>query len=186
MKMNHTVSAYACFHKYKHKYTQTDISASVHDIYIYIYIYIYIQAFMCINTPPKHTCVHVGMYTFMYVCAHILFETVPTAILIIIGGLFQIFQRFSTSKLVLKTVKSRVAALNYYANGSIRRISSNLCVCACMYVCVYVSMYVCVYVCMYRQRRHWKVLQVHACMRTYMHAYARTYIRTNIQHTLHT
>jgi hypothetical protein len=38
--------------------------------------------------------------------------------LIIIEGQFQIFQRFSSSKLVLKTAQSRFAALNYYENGS--------------------------------------------------------------------
>jgi hypothetical protein len=37
-----------------------------------------------------------------------------TAILIIFEGRFQIFQRFSSSKLVLKTV----VALNYYENSS--------------------------------------------------------------------
>jgi hypothetical protein len=41
-----------------------------------------------------------------------------TAILIIIEGQFQLFQRFSSSKLVLKTVASCFAALNYYENGS--------------------------------------------------------------------
>jgi hypothetical protein len=43
---------------------------------------------------------------------------IHTAILIIIKGQFQVFQRFSSSKLVLKTVESRFAALNYYENGS--------------------------------------------------------------------
>ncbi len=41
----------------------------------------------------------------------------PNAILIIIEGQFQILQRFSSSKLILKSVKSRFAALNYYENG---------------------------------------------------------------------
>ncbi len=41
-----------------------------------------------------------------------------TAIPIIIEGQFQAFQRFSSSKLVLKTVESCFAALNYYGNGS--------------------------------------------------------------------
>ncbi len=41
-----------------------------------------------------------------------------TAIPIIIEGRFQVFQRFSSSKLVLKTVESCFAALNYYGNGS--------------------------------------------------------------------
>jgi hypothetical protein len=41
-----------------------------------------------------------------------------TAIPIIIEGRFQVFQRFSTSKLVLKAVESCFVALNYYGNGS--------------------------------------------------------------------
>ncbi len=40
-----------------------------------------------------------------------------TAILIIIEGQVQVFQRFSSSKLVLKAVGSRFEALNYYENG---------------------------------------------------------------------
>jgi hypothetical protein len=46
-----------------------------------------------------------------------------TAILIIIEGLLQVLQRFSSSKLVLKTVGSRFAALNYYENGSTDKIT---------------------------------------------------------------
>jgi hypothetical protein len=42
-----------------------------------------------------------------------------TAIPIIIEGQFQVFQLFSSSKLVLKTVESCFVALNYYGNGSI-------------------------------------------------------------------
>jgi hypothetical protein len=42
-----------------------------------------------------------------------------TAIVIIFeGGQFQVFQRFSSSKLVPKTVESCSVALNYYENGS--------------------------------------------------------------------
>jgi hypothetical protein len=41
-----------------------------------------------------------------------------TAIPIIIEGWFQVFQRFSSSKLVLQTVESCFVALNYYGNGS--------------------------------------------------------------------
>jgi hypothetical protein len=41
-----------------------------------------------------------------------------TAITIMIEGRFQVFQQFSSSKLVLKTVESCFAALNYYGNGS--------------------------------------------------------------------
>ncbi len=36
----------------------------------------------------------------------------------IIEGQFQVFQRFSSSTLVLKTVESCFVALNYYENGS--------------------------------------------------------------------
>ncbi len=41
-----------------------------------------------------------------------------TAIPIIFEGQFQVLQRFSSSKLVLKTVESCFMALNYYGNGS--------------------------------------------------------------------
>jgi hypothetical protein len=41
-----------------------------------------------------------------------------TAIPIIFEGRFQVFQRFSSNKLVLKTVESCFVALNYYGNGS--------------------------------------------------------------------
>ncbi len=47
------------------------------------------------------------------------FSFQATAILIIIEGQFQTFQRYSSSKLVLKTVKSCFVALNYCGNGSI-------------------------------------------------------------------
>ncbi len=42
----------------------------------------------------------------------------PTAILKIIEGLFQVFQGFFSSKLVLKAVESCFVALNYHESGS--------------------------------------------------------------------
>ncbi len=99
--------------------------------YVYMYIYIYTHIFVCIDT---HTCIcttHVCVYTYIRICyihtyiqaTHIRIRTPlltnsHTAILIIIESQFQAFQRFSSSKLVLKTVDSRFAALNYYGNGS--------------------------------------------------------------------
>jgi hypothetical protein len=41
-----------------------------------------------------------------------------TAILIIIEGQLYVFQRFSSSELVLKSVENRFMTLNYYENGS--------------------------------------------------------------------
>ncbi len=46
------------------------------------------------------------------------YEHVRNAILIIFEGQLQVFQRFSSSKLVPKTVESCFVALNYYENGS--------------------------------------------------------------------
>ncbi len=54
----------------------------------------------------------VSSYAYTYTCI------LHTAILIIIEGQFQAFQRVSSSKLVLKTVESCFVALNYYENGS--------------------------------------------------------------------
>jgi hypothetical protein len=65
-------------------------------------------------------CVCVYIYTSyqcMYNC-----NKKSTAIPIIIEGQFQVFQRFSSSKLVLKTVESCFAALNYYGNGSMKLV----------------------------------------------------------------
>jgi hypothetical protein len=53
-----------------------------------------------------YTCIQIYVYTHMCVCSH--------NILMIFQGQSQIFQRFSSSKMVLKTVKSRFAALKYY------------------------------------------------------------------------
>jgi hypothetical protein len=49
-----------------------------------------------------------------------------TAIPIIFEGWFQVFQRFFSSKLVLKTVKSRFVALIYYENGSATKFSNSI------------------------------------------------------------
>jgi hypothetical protein len=44
-------------------------------------------------------------------------ESRRTAILTIIEGQFQVFQRFSSSKLILQTVESCFGALNYHENA---------------------------------------------------------------------
>jgi hypothetical protein len=44
---------------------------------------------------------------------------IDTAILTIIEGQFQFFQRLSRSKLLLKTIEDRFTALNYYENGRV-------------------------------------------------------------------
>jgi hypothetical protein len=51
--------------------------------------------------------------------------TSVAAILTIIEGQFQVFQRFSGSKLALRTVESRHEALNYYENGSLHNLWSH-------------------------------------------------------------
>jgi hypothetical protein len=44
-------------------------------------------------------------------------QLADTAFLMIFEGQFQVFQRFSSSRLVLKTVRSRFTAIKYYAIG---------------------------------------------------------------------
>jgi hypothetical protein len=51
-------------------------------------------------------------------CDPLAVSSAITAILIISEGRYQAFQRFSSSKLVLKTVASCFSALHYYENGS--------------------------------------------------------------------
>ena len=60
-----------------------------------------------------------------------------------IEGQFLVFQRFSSSKLVLRAVASRFTALNYIIYYIMERQLIKI---GTMHVCVYVCMYVCVYV----------------------------------------
>jgi hypothetical protein len=83
-----------------------------------------------------------------------------TAILIIIDCQFQAFQRFSSSKLVLKTVESCFAALNYYQNGSIRYM----------------------FTCTYTQTNTYTQIHAYTQTHTYtqIHAYTQTHAYTQI------
>ena len=128
---------YLCTNMYLCTYTY--ICAS-HTICIFIYIYIYmhtcIHAYIhtynvydCVISASMQKHVHVKHIftqtdthikptrTRTYACTSRLYA--DTAILRIIGGRFQVFQRFPSSKLVLKTVESCFVALNYHGNGSI-------------------------------------------------------------------
>jgi hypothetical protein len=62
---------------------------------------------------------YVNMCVFVQSKAYISSPILFTAILIIIKDLFQVIQRFSSSKVVLKAVESRFAAPSCYENGSI-------------------------------------------------------------------
>ncbi len=82
-------------------------------MHVCVYVYTYIHIYRCI-------------YIYIYACSLYVINTfhahvhysIHTAIPIIIEGRFQVFQRFSSSKLVLKAVESCFVALNYYGNGS--------------------------------------------------------------------
>jgi hypothetical protein len=76
-----------------------------------------------------------------------------TAIPIIIEGRFQVFQRFSSSNLVLKAVERCFVALNYYGNGSSTRyMKSKKSNCGCtkhqttIYMYVYIYIYIYIYI----------------------------------------
>ena len=111
-------------------------------------------------------------------------KVMTTAILITMEGLFQVFQRFSSSKLVLKTVGSRFAALNCYEHGSrtiyywrniesIQNHSTKAQVWILSYVCMYVSLCVCVCTLRWKdcrflvqrklQRPAWDMIQRYVC-----------------------
>ncbi len=64
----------------------------------------------------KYTCTGRSQHACNYIC--LVQDLNCTAILIILEGLFQVFQRFSSSKLVRKAVENCFVALNYYENGS--------------------------------------------------------------------
>jgi hypothetical protein len=80
-----------------------------------------------------------------------------TAILIIIKVRFHVLERFSSSKLVRKTVESCFVALNYYENGSTiiqkceeESIVANMCVHTYAHVCI----------CIYNISRIWIIVTV--------------------------
>ncbi len=106
--------------------------------YTYIHMYAgYLNAWL-------HTILENGMYPR---CRHSLSFT---AILIIFEGQFQAFQRFPSTKLVLKTVESRFAALNYYENGSTWT----------------------------KRQRH--VILIRTYIHTYIHTWLHTYVHTSM------
>jgi hypothetical protein len=108
------------------------------QVCIHVYIYTQICMYICVSHPCACMCM---------VCKNKTCREAPTAILIIIEGQFQVFQRFSSSKLVLRTVDSRFTALNHYENGS-------------MYTCMHVCMWLCVRAAL-QVRATWQQVQVY-------------------------
>ncbi len=102
-------------------------------VYIYIYIYIYIYMYVCmylyilserflfkkffILEKKKRHAQLLSRSDFFWHPRGAAGGLKITAIPIIIEGRFQVFQRFSRSKLVLKAVESCFVAHNYYGNG---------------------------------------------------------------------
>jgi hypothetical protein len=64
-------------------------------------------------TVTASVILHIAIIKIFYVC-----DAPHTAILIMIESQLQVFQRFPSSKRVLKTVESCFAAFNYHENGS--------------------------------------------------------------------
>ncbi len=71
-----------------------------------------------LGRPSIFTCIHTYMESHAYAYISSTGEFGHTTLLIIIEGQFEVFQRFPSSKLVLKTFKSYFMALDYYMNGS--------------------------------------------------------------------
>ncbi len=101
-------------HTEEHGYEMQSVNYS--DCYVCMYVCMY-------------ACMHVCMCVYMYVCMYVSMcvcvcivayshGQIVTAILVVFEGRFCIFQRFPSSKLALKTVESRFAALICYENGS--------------------------------------------------------------------
>ncbi len=95
----------------------------------------YIHTHLTVDGNDPNVIMYVCIHTHTYICmcrythTHMYLDTTPrylvsndmsldNTIRIIIEGRFHFFQRFSSSKLVLKTVESCFVALNYYENGS--------------------------------------------------------------------
>jgi hypothetical protein len=135
-----------------------------------------------------HTHTHTYMHTHTYAYIHIQvaddarhprrththaqYIQTHTAIPIIIEGRFQAFQRFSSSKLVLKTVESCFMALNYYGNGS----TFTYLVDTCTYT--YIHMQVAVEINSYGEFTHMHCAQINTYTHTYVYIYIYIYKHT--------
>ncbi len=108
------------------------LCAHVHRSQVYLCVYyvadnkkcidVYLHMILCACTYSMSFRVCLCVYVCVCLCAsplchHSMMKC--TAILIIIERQFHVFQRFSSSKLVLKTVESCCAVLNLYENCSI-------------------------------------------------------------------
>ncbi len=104
----------------------------------------------------------------MYVCMYICVCISPTAILIIIEGQFQVFQRFFRRKLVLRTVESCLVALNHYENGSRRNTYTYIHIYIHTYIPFFLHtyLYICVKICV---NYYENGSRVKVCVHLYMH-----------------
>jgi hypothetical protein len=111
---------------------------------------------------------HVFLHQTYFSCKH-------TAILIITEGQFQVFQRFSSSKLVLKTVESCFVALNYYGNGSTKRpFKIRLYTCTVILVQPLLTFHTHTHTCAYIHTHTYTCIHTHTytCIHTYTHTHA--------------
>jgi hypothetical protein len=92
--------------------TDSETANYVHILHISIFYVEHIRTFfLCVNA---HVTFDPYTSSDPYACSGL---TPDPALLIIFEGQFQIFQRHSSSKLVLKTVESCLTILTYYENG---------------------------------------------------------------------
>jgi hypothetical protein len=128
---------YACMYIHTHIHSKPHTVDGLHDsvsLHFFSCIYINCRHFSNIYRTGalgalacvEHTYYAMSVCMCVYVRSHTcvkreclgLLCVDHTAILIITEGRFQIFQRFSSSKLVPTTVESRFSALNYFENDS--------------------------------------------------------------------
>ena len=156
---------FVCVHTYIHTYIHRVLCAcmyvskclsntigSMDGLFDFVHDAVSIVHMLKISCVCVHVCVYRVLRTYMWGVVFLARDAArDTPILTIIEGHFQIFQRFSSCKLVLKTVESSFAALNYseiastythmiykkhiytYAN-----ILGWIFPCVCMYVCMFV------------------------------------------------
>jgi hypothetical protein len=112
---------------------------------MYACMYIHVL-YVCVCRVLMHTnAMHCPDEHYSYAYSYT-YTIADLAVLIIIDRQFQAFQRFFSSKLVLKTVESRSDTLSYYEDGSIAHLFTY----SIIYTYIYKNMHIYTYIHTYR------------------------------------
>ncbi len=117
------ICMYVCMYQYT-KQSVCNVCNTCEDIILFLSLSLSLSVCVCACMACMHVCAYFETLT-SWTNTHLKpqvprqYVSTNTAILIMIEDQFQIFRRFSSSKVVLKAVASCFVTLNYHENGSL-------------------------------------------------------------------